>query len=194
MTYDKFSDQMLIDAFVSGDKKCIEVLIERYKSKVYSYILLNVKNPTIADDIFQDTFLKVMSSLRSRSYSEEGKFLPWVMRIAHNLVIDYFRYDKNNGLTSSDENEFVLNSTSLADSTIEDRLVDEQILTDVKKLLEYLPPEQKEVIMLRHYGGMSFKEIADVTNVSINTALGRMRYAILNLRRIVEEKKIILTR
>ncbi len=194
MTYDKFSDQMLIDAFVSGDKKCIEVLIERYKSKVYSYILLNVKNPTIADDIFQDTFLKVMSSLRSRSYSEEGKFLPWVMRIAHNLVIDYFRYDKNNGLTSSDENEFVLNSTSLADSTIEDRLVDEQILTDVKKLLEYLPPEQKEVIMLRHYGGMSFKEIADVTNVSINTALGRMRYAIMNLRRIVDEKKIILTR
>lgn len=194
MTYDKFSDQMLIGAFVSGDKKCIEVLIERYKSKVYSYILLNVKNPTIADDIFQDTFLKVMSSLRSRSYSEEGKFLPWVMRIAHNLVIDYFRYDKNNGLTSSDENEFVLNSTSLADSTIEDRLVDEQILTDVKKLLEYLPPEQKEVIMLRHYGGMSFKEIADVTNVSINTALGRMRYAIINLRRIVDEKKIILTR
>ena len=194
MTYDKFSDQMLIDAFVSGDKKCIEVLIERYKSKVYSYILLNVKNPTIADDIFQDTFLKVMSSLRSRSYSEEGKFLPWVMRIAHNLVIDYFRYDKNNGLTSSDENEFVLNSTSLVDSTIEDRLVDEQILTDVKKLLEYLPPEQKEVIMLRHYGGMSFKEIADVTNVSINTALGRMRYAIMNLRRIVDEKKIILTR
>jgi len=194
MTYDKFSDQMLIDAFVSGDKKCIEVLIERYKDKVYSYILLNVKNPTIADDIFQDTFLKVMSSLRSRAYSEEGKFLPWVMRIAHNLVIDYFRYDKNNSQTSSDENEYVLNSTSLADSTIEDRLVDEQILNDVKKLLEYLPPEQKEVIMLRHYGGMSFKEIADVTNVSINTALGRMRYAIMNLRRIVDEKKIILTR
>ena len=194
MTYDKFSDQMLIDAFVSGDKKCIEVLIERYKSKVYSYILLNVKNPTVADDIFQDTFLKVMSSLRSRTYSEEGKFLPWVMRIAHNLVIDYFRYDKNNGIASSDENEYVLNSTSLADSTIEDKIVDEQILSDVKKLLEYLPEEQKEVIMLRHYGGMSFKEIADVTNVSINTALGRMRYAIMNLRRIVDEKKIILTR
>ncbi len=194
MTYDKFSDQMLIEAFVSGDKKCIEVLIDRYKNKVYSYILLNVKNSTIADDIFQDTFFKVMSSLRSRSYSDEGKFLPWVMRIAHNLIIDYFRYDRNNGMTSSDENEYVLNSTSLSDSTVEDRIVDEQILSDVRKLLEYLPPEQKEVIMLRHYGGMSFKEIADVTNVSINTALGRMRYAILNLRRIVEEKKIILTR
>ena len=194
MTYDKFSDQMLIDAFVSGDKKCIEVLIQRYKDKVYSYIILNVKNPNVADDIFQDTFVKVMTSLKSRSYSDEGKFLPWVMRIAHNLVIDYFRYEKNNCQTSSDENEYVLNSTSLADSTIEDRIVDEQIFSDVRKLLEYLPAEQKEVVMLRHYGGMSFKEIADVTNVSINTALGRMRYAILNLRRIVDEKKIILTK
>ncbi len=194
MAYDKFSDQMLIDAFVSGDKKCIGVLIDRYKDKVYSYILLNVKNPTIADDIFQDTFLKVMSSLRSRSYSEEGKFLPWVMRIAHNLVIDYFRYDRNNGMTSSDENEYVLNSTSLSDSTVEDRIVEEQIFSDVRKLLDYLPEEQKEVIMLRHYGGMSFKEIADATNVSINTALGRMRYAIMNLRRLVEEKSIILTK
>ena len=194
MAYDKFSDQMLIEAFVAGDKKCIEVLIQRYKDKVYSYILLNVKNPSIADDIFQDTFVKVMSSLRSKSYSDEGKFLPWVMRIAHNLVIDYFRYEKNTNVTSSDENEFVLNASSLVDSTIEDRIVENQILDDVKKLIEYLPPEQKEVIMLRHYGGMSFKEIADVTNVSINTALGRMRYAIMNLRRIVEEKKIILTR
>lgn len=194
MAYDKFSDQMLIDAFVSGDKKCIGVLIDRYKDKVYSYILLNVKNPTIADDIFQDTFLKVMSSLRSRSYSEEGKFLPWVMRIAHNLVIDYFRYDRNNGMTSSDENEYVLNSTSLSDSTVEDRIVEEQIFSDVRKLLDYLPEEQKEVIMLRHYGGLSFKEIADTTNVSINTALGRMRYAIMNLRRLVEEKSIILTK
>ena len=194
MAYDKFSDQMLIDAFVSGDKKCIGVLIDRYKDKVYTYILLNVKNPTIADDIFQDTFLKVMSSLRSRSYSEEGKFLPWVMRIAHNLVIDYFRYDRNNGMTSSDENEYVLNSTSLSDSTVEDRIVEEQIFSDVRKLLDYLPEEQKEVIMLRHYGGLSFKEIADTTNVSINTALGRMRYAIMNLRRLVEEKSIILTK
>ena len=194
MTYDKFSDQMLIDAFVAGDKRGIEVLIQRYKEKVYSYILLNVKNPSVADDIFQDTFVKVMSSLHSRSYSDEGKFLSWIMRIAHNLVIDYYRYEKNNGQTSCDENDFVLNSTSLADSTVEDSMVESQILSDVRKLLDYLPPEQKEVIMLRHYGGMSFKEIADVTNVSINTALGRMRYAILNLRRIVDEKKIILTK
>jgi RNA polymerase sigma-70 factor (ECF subfamily) len=185
---------MLIDAFVAGDKKCIEVLVQRYKDKVYTYILLNVKNPSIADDIFQDTFVKVMSSLKSRAYSDEGKFLPWVMRIAHNLVIDYFRYEKNIGLTSSDESEFVLNSSSLSEATVEDRIVENQILDDVRKLIDYLPAEQKEVIMLRHYGGMSFKEIADVTNVSINTALGRMRYAIMNLRRIVDEKKIILTK
>ena len=194
MTYDKFSDQMLIDAFASGDKNCIEVLIARYKDKVYSYILFNVKDSDIADDIFQDTFMKVMSSLRSQTYSHEGKFLQWIMRIAHNLVIDYFRYERNNGMTSSDENEFVLNSTSMTDSTIEDRIVEDQILADVRKLLDYLPPEQKEVVMLRHYGGMSFKEIADLTNVSINTALGRMRYAIINLRRIVDEKQIILTK
>ena len=194
MTYDKFTDQMLIDAFGAGDKKCIEVLIQRYKDNVYSYILLNVKNPTLADDIFQDTFVKVISSLKSRGYSDEGKFLSWVIRISHNLIVDNFRNQKNMGTTSSDENEFVLNSTSLSDSTVEDRIVEDQIFADVKKLLDYLPPEQKEVVMLRHYGDLSFKEIADVTNVSINTALGRMRYAIMNLRRIVEEKNIILTK
>lgn len=194
MTYDKFTDQMLIDAFVAGDKKCIEVLIERYKEKVYSYIILNIKDSSLADDIFQDTFVKVISSLKSKVYSDEGKFLPWVIRIAHNLIVDHFRNEKNNGTTSCDENEYVLNSCSLSDSTVEDKIIENQIFADVKKLLDYLPPEQKEVVMLRHYGGMSFKEIADVTNVSINTALGRMRYAILNLRRIVDEKKIILTR
>ena len=194
MTYDKFTDQMLIDAFVAGDKRCIEVLIQRYKEKVYSYIILNIKDSSLADDIFQDTFVKVISSLRSQVYSDEGKFLSWVIRSAHNLIVDHFRNEKNYGTTSCDENEYVLNSFSLSDSTVEDRIVDDQILKDVKKLLDYLPPEQKEVVMLRHYGDMSFKEIADLTNVSINTALGRMRYAILNLRRIVEEKKIILTR
>ena len=194
MTYDKFTDQMLIDAFVAGDKKCIEVLIERYKEKVYSYIILNIKDSSLADDIFQDTFVKVISSLKSKVYSDEGKFLSWVIRIAHNLIVDHFRNEKNYGATSCDENEYVLNSCSLSDSTVEDRIVEDQIFADVKKLLDYLPPEQKEVVMLRHYGGMSFKEIADLTNVSINTALGRMRYAILNLRRIVDEKKIILTR
>ncbi len=194
MTYDKFTDQMLIDAFVAGDKKCIEVLIERYKEKVYSYIILNIKDSSLADDIFQDTFVKVISSLKSKVYSDEGKFLSWVIRIAHNLIVDHFRNEKNYGATSCDENEYVLNSFSLSDSTVEDRIVEDQIFADIKKLLDYLPPEQKEVVMLRHYGDMSFKEIADFTNVSINTALGRMRYAILNLRRIVDEKKIILTR
>ncbi len=194
MAYDKFTDQMLIDSFIAGDKKCIEVLIERYKSKVYSYILLNVKNPTIADDIFQDTFLKVISSLKVKAYSHEGKFLQWIIRIAHNLVIDYFRYQKNTNTTSSDENEYILNSNNYTESTFEDKIVEDQILADVKKLVDYLPPDQKEIVMLRHYGGMSFKEIADFTGVGLNTALGRMRYAIINLRKLVDEKGVILTK
>lgn len=194
MTYDNFTDQMLIDAFVRGEKKCIEVLIDRYKSKVYSYILLNVKNSTVADDIFQDTFVKVITSLKTKTYSEEGKFMSWIMRIAHNLVIDYFRYEKNSNATSTDENDFVLNSCCFVDSTAEDKMIEEQIFRDVKKLVDYLPEEQKEIVMLRHYGNLSFKEIADLTGVSINTALGRMRYAIINLRRLVKEKNIILTK
>lgn len=194
MTESQCSDQMLINAFVDGNKKCIEALIKRYKNQVYSYILLNVKDRQVADDIFQDTFIKVVVSLRSRSYNDEGKFLPWVIRIAHNLVIDHFRRKKLN-VTSKDEEEYdVLNSSKLSEDTIEDKIIDEQIYSDVRKLVEYLPEEQKEVILLRHYGDLSFKEIADMTNVSINTALGRMRYAVLNLRRMVEEKNIILTR
>lgn len=194
MMYEKYSDQMLIDAFVSGEKKCIEVLINRYQAKVYTYILMNVKNRSVADDIFQDTFLKVISSLKQKAYSEEGKFLQWVIRISHNLIIDYFRLQKNLATSSSDDNEYLLNSNSFSDSTVEDKIVEEQILADVRKLVDYLPAEQKEIILLRHYGGMSFKEIADTTGVGINTALGRMRYAVLNLRRLVEEKNIILTR
>lgn len=194
MMYEKYSDQMLIDAFVSGEKKCIEVLINRYQAKVYTYILINVKNRSVADDIFQDTFLKVISSLKQKAYSEEGKFLQWVIRISHNLIIDYFRLQKNLATSSSDDNEYLLNSNSFSDSTVEDKIVEEQILADVRKLVDYLPAEQKEIILLRHYSGMSFKEIADTTGVGINTALGRMRYAVLNLRRLVEEKNIILTR
>ncbi|MCF0207055.1 MAG: sigma-70 family RNA polymerase sigma factor [Bacteroidales bacterium] len=193
MKYDSFTDQMLIDAFVGGDKRCIEVLVERYKGKVYSYILLNVKNQIIADDIFQDTFVKVISSLKAGNYSEEGRFQSWLFRIAHNLIIDYFRNQKNMNASSSDENEYVLNSTSFAEMTVEDKIVKEQILKDVKNLIEYLPSEQKEIIMLRHYAGMSFKEIAALTGISINTALGRMRYAIMNLRKLVAEKDIVLS-
>ena len=193
MKYDSFTDQMLIDAFVGGDKRCIDVLVERYKGKVYSYILLNVKNQIIADDIFQDTFVKVISSLKAGNYSEEGRFQSWLFRIAHNLIIDYFRNQKNMNASSSDENEYVLNSTSFAEMTVEDKIVKEQILKDVKNLIEYLPSEQKEIIMLRHYAGMSFKEIAALTGISINTALGRMRYAIMNLRKLVAEKDIVLS-
>lgn len=173
----------------------MEVLIQRYKKKVYSYILITVKNPHVADDLFQDTFIKVISSLKTGTYIDKGRFISWVIRIAHNITIDYFRREKSLNTYSNDDREMDLfNSDKFSDETIEDRIVEDQIVNDVRTLIEFLPEEQKEIILLRHYGGLSFKDIADQTDVSINTALGRMRYALINLRKIVEEKNVILTR
>jgi RNA polymerase sigma-70 factor (ECF subfamily) len=191
----KCSDQELIERFIGGEKECIEVLIQRHKKKVYSYILVTVKNPHIADDLFQETFIKVINSLKSGSYIDKGKFISWVIRIAHNITIDHFRKEKNLNTSSNDDHEMDLfNSDKFSEETIEDKIVGEQIVNDVRSLIEFLSEEQKEIILLRHYGGMSFKEIADQTGVSINTALGRMRYALINLRKIVEERNVILTK
>ncbi|MDR2009589.1 MAG: sigma-70 family RNA polymerase sigma factor [Bacteroidales bacterium] len=195
MNLNKCSDQELIERFIKGEKDCIEVLIQRHKKKVYSYILITVKNPHVADDLFQDTFIKVINSLKNGTYTDKGKFVSWVIRIAHNITIDYFRREKNLNTCSNDDHEMDLfNSEKFSDETIEDRIVEDQIVSDLRSIIEFLPEEQKEIILLRHYGGLSFKEIADQTNVSINTALGRMRYALINLRKIVEEKNIILTK
>lgn len=195
MNLERFSDQELIKGFNEGNKECLELLIKKHQKKVYSYILMTVKNQHVADDIFQETFIKVINSLKNDCYYEQGKFTSWVTRIAHNIIIDYYRKDKAENTISNDNSETdLLNNQKFADSTIEDLMVNEQILEDVGKLIDYLPPEQKEIILLRHYSGMSFKDIAELTNVSINTALGRMRYALINLRRIVEEKQIILTK
>ncbi len=187
------SDEKLINLYVSGDQSSLETLICRYKRKIFSYIVINVKDRQLAEDLFQDTFIKVINTLRSGNYNEEGKFLPWVLRIAHNLVIDYYR--KSNRIPVVDNNdEFdVFNTIKIFDDCIEDKIITDQIHTDVKKLLDLLPDEQKEVIVMRHFADMSFKEIAEQTNVSINTALGRMRYALINLRRLVKEKEIILS-
>lgn len=195
MNLTSYSDQELIERFIKGEKECMEILIQRHKKKVYSYILITVKNTHVADDIFQDTFIKVIQSLKTGTYTDKGKFISWVMRIAHNLTIDYFRREKNLNTCSNDDSEVDLfNSDRFSDENIEDRLVGDQIMNDVKTLIDFLPAEQKEIIMMRHYAGMSFKDIAEQTNVSINTALGRMRYALINLRRIVDEKNVILTR
>lgn len=188
------SDQELINRYLSGNEASLEQLIHRHKSKVFSYILMVVKNKQHADDIFQDTFIKVIHTLRSGSYKEEGKFIQWVMRIAHNLVIDHFRKSKRIPLVETINGEGnVLDNLRVYDDSIEDRMINEQIHNDVRSLIEYLPPEQRDVLVMRHYGDMSFKDIAEQTDVSINTALGRMRYALINLRKMIEKKEIILS-
>lgn len=188
-------DYELVKKFIEGDQESIEVLINRHKNRVYTYILLIVKDQQLAEDIFQDTFIKVINSLKKGKYQEKGIFVSWVVRIAHNLIIDYYRKQKHLKTYSSEDGDLdVFNLKKLADENIEDIMINNQISSDVKKLVELLPDEQKEVIMLRHYGGLSFKEIAEQTEVSINTALGRMRYALINLRKIIESKNIILTR
>ncbi len=191
----KLSDKELIGQFVSGHTKAFECLIDRHKDKVYTYILFNVKNQELAEDIFQDTFIKVINSLKKGVYLEQGVFASWVIRIAHNLIIDHFRKENRMPTYSNDNSpEYNLfNSKNFSDETIEDRLVREQIEKDVRNLIDELPDEQREVVLLRIFGNLSFKEIADQTNVSINTALGRMRYALMNLRKLVDEKNIILT-
>jgi RNA polymerase sigma-70 factor (ECF subfamily) len=190
-------DQILVSNYINGDESALAVLIKRHKQKVFSYVRMLVKDVQVAEDIFQDVFLKVIHTLKSGNYNEEGKFLPWVMRIAHNLSIDHFRRAKRmpmaNQSQKEDDEYDVFRTISDTDETIEGKIVKAQILQDVKRLIKELPAEQQEVIILRHYADMSFQEIADFTNVSINTALGRMRYALINLRRIVKDKEIILS-
>ena len=187
------SDQKLIKEYLNGNTISIERLINRYKDKVYTYILLMVKNDHLAEDIFQETFIKVIKSLHRGKYQESGKFVSWVIRIAHNLIIDYFRKGKQTRMYANEDYEMdIFNSKKFSDKTIEDEIVNNQIESDVRKLIEFLPEEQKEVVLLRHYGGLSFKEIAEQTNVSINTALGRMRYALINLRKLIEDKNMNL--
>jgi RNA polymerase sigma factor (sigma-70 family) len=188
------TDQELVRQYIEGDHSSLEKLIKRHQRKIFSYIVIMVKDKYLAEDIFQDTFIKVINTLKLGAYNEEGKFLPWVMRIAHNLIIDYFRKNKRMPFVENSEDYDIFDTLRLFDQTIEDKIIVEQIHKDVQKLIEYLPEEQKQVLKLRHYSDMSFKEIADITNVSINTALGRMRYALINLRKLVEEKSVILTR
>lgn len=189
------SDQELINRYLSGDHLSLEELVDRHKNRVYAYILMVVKDRHLADDIFQETFIKVINTLRSGTYKEEGKFIQWVMRIAHNLVIDYFR--KLNRIPIVDhqtiDNEDVFENLRLVDDSVEEKMILEQVYEDVRKLINFLPPEQKEVLLMRHYSDMSFKDIAELTDVSINTALGRMRYALINLRKMIKEKDISLT-
>lgn len=188
------SDNELVNQFLSGDQMAIELLIRRHRKRVFGYILLLVKNQTIAEDVFQDTFVKVIKSLQENKYTDNGRFVSWVMRIAHNLIIDYFRKEKQLKTYSNDQSEVdVFNSPKFSEKNVEEHMVFEQILSEVRVLVDELPDEQREVVLLRHYAGLSFKEIAEQTNVSINTALGRMRYALINMRKVMQERNMVLT-
>ncbi len=194
MKAQKVSDKELIRKYLEGSEHSLERLINRHYNRIYAYILMVVKDKQLADDLFQDTFIKVINTLRSGSYNEEGKFLQWVMRIAHNLIIDYFRKSKRIPVVDTRNPDYdIFDTIRLTDDSVEEAMVKEQIYADVRSLIEYLPQEQKEVLMMRHFSDMSFKDIAESTDVSINTALGRMRYALINLRKIVEDNDVILT-
>ena len=187
------SDQVLLASYLEGDKSAISSLIERHSRRVRDYIRMMVKDGDIAEDIFQETFIKAVRVIDEGRYADNGKFLSWILRIAHNQVIDYFRAHKQNRqVNESNAGYNVLGTLRFAERTVEDRMVSEQIEQDIRSLVELLPDEQREVVMLRYFSGLSFKEIAEQTNVSINTALGRMRYALINLRKMIHEKNLIL--
>lgn len=186
-------DAVLVKNYIGGDESALAILIKRHQSKLYGFIYSKVSDRDISDDIFQDTFIKVIKTLKSNSYNEEGKFLPWVMRIAHNLIVDHFRKNKKMPMTRETE-EFSIFSIMTDNSlNVEGQIITEQVENDLQRLILELPDDQREVLHMRIYQDLSFKEIADMTGVSINTALGRMRYALMNLRKIIEKNKIILT-
>ena len=188
------SDQVLLNQYLSGDRGAISQLIDRHSNRVRDYIRMMVKDHDLADDILQETFIKAVQVIDDGRYADTGKFLSWMLRIAHNKVIDYFRSQKSAKTMNESESGYnVLGTLRFADSSVEDRLISEQIALDVRRLVDHLPEEQREVVMLRYYSGLSFQEIAEQTNVSINTALGRMRYALINLRKMIKDNDIILS-
>ena len=193
MAIPPIDDATLVNDYIAGNETALATLIKRHQSKIFGFIYSKVGDRDLSDDIFQDTIIKVIRTLKSNAYNEEGKFLPWVMRIAHNLIVDHFRRNKKMPMYRETE-EFSIFSIMTDDTlTIENKLISDQVAKDLRQLVEELPTDQKEVLMMRLYQDMSFKEISEATGVSINTALGRMRYALLNLRKVIDKHQIILT-
>jgi RNA polymerase sigma-70 factor (ECF subfamily) len=186
-------DALLVQSYVAGDENALATLIKRHESRIYGFIYSKISDRDVSNDIFQDTFIKVIKTLKSNSYNEEGKFLPWVMRISHNLIIDHFRKSKKMPMFRETEEFSIFSIMSDNVPSIESQLISTQVEQDLKKLIEELPLDQKEVLVMRMYQDMSFKEISEITGVSINTSLGRMRYALLNLRKIIDKHQIVLT-
>lgn len=188
----KLSDEQLITLFKKGHASALEELVHRHKDKLYTSIVLLVKDGFLAEDIFQDTFIKIIDTIRAERYTEKGKFLPWAMRIAHNLCVDHFRKIKRTPIIKTSDDKDIFNVLNFSESSAEEKMITQQSHDRVRRMLDMLPEEQREVIILRHYADLSFKEIADLTQVSINTALGRMRYGLINLRKMMTEKQICL--
>lgn len=192
--FNGMTDEQLVKAYAQGNNDAFDILLKRHQERIYNYILRIIKNEDVANDIFQETFVKAILTIKQGRYTENGKFPAWISRIAHNLIIDYYRQEKSENVQSADIDDVdLLNRKELCEETIEDIIISDQIREDVKYLVKELPYLQREVLNMRYYQNLSFKEIAQITGVSINTALGRMRYAILNLRRIAAEKDIVLT-
>jgi RNA polymerase sigma-70 factor (ECF subfamily) len=187
------SDALLVKNYIAGDENALTILIEKHQTRIYGFIYSKISDRDLSDDIFQDTFIKVIKTLKSNSYNEEGKFLPWVMRIAHNLVIDHFRKSRKMPMLRETEEFSIFSVLPDNSETIENEIISLQIENDIKKIIKELPEDQKEVLMMRIYQDLSFKEISELTGVSINTALGRMRYAVINLRKIINKHQIIMT-
>lgn len=188
----KLTDQALIELYCNGDEDALAELVNRHKDKLFTSIVLLVRDQYLAEDIFQETFIKIIDTIRSGRYTEKGKFLPWAVRIAHNLCVDHFRRIKRTPIIRTSDDKDIFNVLPFTEPCAEEVIMTRQSHESVRKMLNLLPPEQREVIILRHYGGLSFKEIADQTHVSINTALGRMRYGLINLRKMMVEKQICL--
>lgn len=191
-TYQDLTDQQLIHLFKDGHNEALETLVFRHKDKLYTSIFLLVKDKYLAEDLFQEVFIRVIDTLRSNRYTEEGKFLPWAMRIAHNLCVDHFRRVKRTPTIKTSDNHDIFEVLNFNEDNAEQRIMKNQSYDRIRRMLDLLPEEQREVIVLRHYADLSFKEIASLTNCSINTALGRMRYGLINLRKMMTEKQIAL--
>jgi RNA polymerase sigma-70 factor (ECF subfamily) len=192
MLLSKLSDQVLVKKYINGDNYSFEVLLNRHKSRVFAFIMSKIKNKDLSEDIFQDTYVKVVNSLQKGKYNEEGKFLPWVMRIAHNLVIDHFRKQKKMHMVRSNNDFDIFDVIKDDNINVDDRLIRDQIFSDLRGLINLLPNDQKEVLMMRYFEEMSFKKIAEHFDISINTALGRMRYALINLRVLKKKRHVDL--
>ena len=189
----QLTDDKLVQSYANGNPKAFDTLLERHKGRLLNYIIQHCNNRQLAEDIFQETFVKAIITIQNGNYTENGKFANWLFRIARNLVIDHFRHENSEGTVSTDDTYDVLNRKEFSDDTIEDAMVELQTRNDIRRLVKALPQSQREVLIMRYYRNLSFKEIAEKTNVSINTALGRMRYAILNLRRLAKEHDVALT-